>query len=194
MSATLAHTTYHPSPCFWQGSHVLTYLRQAIGPVWTVKDPAYSMKSFAFVARWHPGSSVLRTSQLSITGDWMPFSGSLPDSAIVSDMAIYEHPTWAHRTAESDGSRSPGRYPLWPTLLAGDSRCAAPNQNSRTLGRRVRNMDGNSRLNPEWAEAFMGFPAGWTLPGTNGPRDQVNHANGSQSRARERDKSTTGNE
>ena len=108
MSATLAHTTYHPSPCFWQGSHVPTSLRQAIAPVWTVKDPAYSMKSCAFVARWHPGSSVLRTSQLSIIGDLMPFSGTLPRAAIVYDMAIFEHPTWAHRTVESDGSQSPG--------------------------------------------------------------------------------------
>ena len=118
MSATLAHTTYHPAICCWQGSHVLTYLSPVKAQVWQVKDPAFSLKSCAFVARWHPGSSVLRTSQLSIIGDLMPFSGSLPRSAIVSDMAIFEHPTWAHRTAESDGSRSPGGS-AWPTPDAG---------------------------------------------------------------------------
>tara|TARA_Y100000114_G_scaffold80757_1_gene74454 strand:+ start:89 stop:670 length:582 start_codon:yes stop_codon:yes gene_type:complete len=44
----------------------------------------------------------------------MPFSGTLPRAAIVSDMAIFEHPTWAHRTVESDGLRSPGGS-AWPT-------------------------------------------------------------------------------
>ena len=83
------------------------------GAGWRVKDPAYSLKSCAFVARWHPGSSVLRTSQLSIIGDWMPFSGNLPRSAIVYDMAIFEHPTWPHRTDGSDGLQSPGGS-AWP--------------------------------------------------------------------------------
>lgn len=118
MSATLARTTYHPSPCFWQGFHVLTYLSPVRAPVWQVKDPAYSTRSSAFVARWSPGSCVLKTWQRSIVEDWKPFCGRLPRSAIVSDMAIYKHPTWERHTDESDGSRSPGRS-AWPTPDAG---------------------------------------------------------------------------
>lgn len=114
MFATLAHTTYHPSILCWAGSHARTSLSPVRVRAWRVKDPAYSLKSCAFVARWHPGSSVLRTWQRSITEDWMPFSGSLPRAAIVYDMAIFEHPMWAHRTAESGGSRSPGES-AWPT-------------------------------------------------------------------------------
>lgn len=225
MSVTLAHTTFHPSILCWAASHARTSLLPARARAWRVKDPAYSTKSCAFVARWHPGSSVLRTSQLSIIGDLMPFSGTLPRAAIVSGMAIFEHPTWAHRTVESDGSRSPGGsawptptvseaerghgyqrsgdrlYPTltgavgatkhWPTVLAGDHRCAGPNQNTATLGRRVRNIEGNARLNPRFVEALMGFPDNWTA--IDGPPHQDHSTHGSR-RGPDPDSDTTGND
>jgi len=51
----------------------------------------------------------------------------------------------------------------WPTVAAGDYLGAAPNQNTVTLGREIRQSEGK-RLRPEWVEVLMGFPQGWTLP------------------------------
>jgi hypothetical protein len=51
---------------------------------------------------------------------------------------------------------------MYPTVLAGDSHTAAPNQNTQSLGRHIRRLDGTGGLNPAWVEWLMGFPPGWT--------------------------------
>lgn len=49
----------------------------------------------------------------------------------------------------------------WPTPVTGDCRGAGPNQNVSSLGREVKRRHGG-HLNPEWVEALMGFPPGFT--------------------------------
>jgi hypothetical protein len=54
------------------------------------------------------------------------------------------------------------------TPLAGDSRGAGPNQNTKSLDRQIKNSEPRgsttrpTTLNPVWVEWLMGYPAGWT--------------------------------
>ena len=126
-----------------------------------------SMKLPASFTRLSPDMSCWRTSQRSLITVWQVFSGQWPAAGIMLDGACYQLQTWAPHTSGKDGSVLRG----WPTPVKGDHRCAAPNQNTVTCGREVRRLEGNSRLNPEWVEMLMGFPAGWTA--ISGPHDQV---------------------
>jgi len=62
-------------------------------------------------------------------------------------------------TAESDSG-------YWPTLLKSDSQGGHGTAKTRQGGPNFRNIYfktfGESRIDPEWAEKFMGFPEGWT--------------------------------
>tara|TARA_R100001510_G_C7600556_1_gene167285 strand:- start:172 stop:753 length:582 start_codon:yes stop_codon:yes gene_type:complete len=67
----------------------------------------------------------------------------------------------------------------WPTMLASDHMTAGPNQNTATLGRCVRRIEGNARLNPCFVEVLMGYPVCWTSPSTDGPHHQARSTIGS---------------
>ena len=63
-------------------------------------------------------------------------------------------------TGEEGFSSSPGK--LWPTLtICGNNNAPKPGAPRRSVG--IRTAVGG-KLNPEWLEALMDFPVGWTLP------------------------------
>ena len=93
---------------------------------------------------------------------------------------------WARGTDESGSSSSPGMLPtlkavdgsghysggawgLLPTLLGGDGHKAARDQGTVSLRREALRSCPRGQgclLDPGWCEAFMGFPEGWTDPGS----------------------------
>ena len=64
-----------------------------------------SLASFAF---YDPASSLLRTCQRSLDGEWGEYSETCPSSGTMRSGRLYAHPTWALHTAENESS-------LWPT-------------------------------------------------------------------------------
>ena len=64
-----------------------------------------SLASFAF---YDPASSLLRTCQRSLDGEWAEYSETCPSSGTMRSGRLYAHPTWALHTAENESS-------LWPT-------------------------------------------------------------------------------
>ena len=117
-------TTFHPVSCSWVGSHVKTCQLPVREPVWRVRDPACFMRLSVPYARWSPPSkcSLWRTSQRSIIGDWIGFSGRLSSSGILRDGALYPHKEWALLIAASGGFLSDGKpeESAWPTPMASD--------------------------------------------------------------------------
>jgi DNA (cytosine-5)-methyltransferase 1 len=59
-----------------------------------------------------------------------------------------------------DGLATAARGALWPTPAATDYKTAAPGQRRGQLGEAV--AAPGHRLRPEWVEALMGWPMGWT--------------------------------
>jgi hypothetical protein len=58
----------------------------------------------------------------------------------------------------------PGQVQMWPTPTANEDAAGTPNgKMQRMLGNHleVRNT-GQGSLNPDWVEALMGYPQGWT--------------------------------
>ena len=78
---------------------------------WQVRDPACFSRWPESLGKFDPGSCVLRTSQRSLLGGWIPYSGHWPLSGMMRDGEVCERQRWAHRTDENGGSVSRG----WPT-------------------------------------------------------------------------------
>jgi hypothetical protein len=122
MSENAEPTTCHPVSCYWEGSHVRTSLQPVREPVWRVSDPACFMRLSVPYARWSPPlkCSLWRTSQRSIAGGWIEFSGRLSSSGILRNGALYPHKEWALLIAASGGFLSVGKpeESAWPTPTA----------------------------------------------------------------------------
>jgi hypothetical protein len=87
---------------------------------------------------YDPDSQSWKTSELSLFGGLMPFSGRFPKSGIMLNGKIYEQATWAHRT----GGKESGLWPT-PTTQEIESECEL---NER--GRRIQKTgDGSRGLN-----------------------------------------------
>ena len=234
MSETSPRPPSPPSTCSAGASPARTSPPQETERGWRVRDPACSSSLPASLASYDPESSSWRTSQRSLLGDWVMFSGPWPLSGTMLDGAVCELQRWAHPTGESDGSASAGwptptkssggdrkhcgisgttlsgaaeRVKAWPTptahpfdqppevfdrrreilrargingngaglILAVEVRRAWPtpaasdHKGSSKPGQRRGQLSEATephqpgRLSPDWVEALMGFPAGWTL-------------------------------
>jgi len=96
-------------------------------------------------------------------GGLMTYSGLWPRSGMMRDGEACEHQKWAPHTGANGGSVSHG----WPTASASDWKGSTkPGQRRRQLTEKIEPHN-PGRLNPEWVEMLMGFPAGWTA--TDGP-------------------------
>ena len=93
---------------------VRTSAQPAREPDWLVSDPACFSRWPGSFASYDPESSSWRTSQRSLLGGWIPYSGRWPLSGMMRAGEVCEHQRWAHRTDASAGSVSRG----WPTPAA----------------------------------------------------------------------------
>jgi hypothetical protein len=136
---------------------------------WRVSGPACFSRWPGSFASYDPGSSSWKTSQRSLLGGWAPYSGSWPLSGMMRGGEVCEHQRWAPPIDVSGGSASGG----WPTPAAADNRdrggSSMPCVRRRIeMGKQIGlTMAVDGKLNPDWVEMLMGFPAGWT--GTDGP-------------------------
>lgn len=124
MSATSQH---HPSPLRISSaavSPVRTSPPPAREPGWLVSDPACFSRWPESFASYDPASSSWRTSQRSLLGGWMSFSGRWPLSGTMRGGEVCEHRRWVHLTEESDGSVSGGEPKVmpWATPTKHDSK------------------------------------------------------------------------
>ena len=166
-------TTLQRSISSVEASHVrisrsLERVRGSMGPA-----PDCSGKWQGSLAKYDPESGSWRTSQRSVLGGWIPWSEQLPISGILRSGALFPGVAWEHPTAAGAGSVS-----LWPTPQARDWKDAGRTQGNRkspNLGTAAAiESTGPGRLSPEWVEALMGFPPGWTDP--DGPPLRENHS------------------
>ena len=157
-----------------------------------------SMKLPASFTRLSPDMSCWRTSQRSLITGWQTYSERWPAAGIMLDGACYRLQTWAPRTCANDGSASHGwptprsctamqaaitpsraadKNPnleviiarqQWPTPAATDFKGSSKPGQRRGQLTEATEPNSAGRLNPEWVEMLMGFPAGWT--DIDGPR------------------------
>lgn len=111
MSESVERTTLSPLTLCLPGSLAKTSASPARVPAYQVKEAACSLKRLEYVGSFNQQSYALRTSQLSLTGDLMPYCGTLPKSGIVCGMALYRHQQWVPPTSVSGGLQ-------WPTPSA----------------------------------------------------------------------------
>ena len=102
----------------------------------------------------------------------------------------------AERVKNTPGSHGAPGMPLdvaviWPTASATDYKGSSqPGQRRGQLTEPIEPGSGG-RLNPEWVEMLMGFPAGWTLTDGQPLRDHSTHGS---HRAPDHDSPTTEND
>ena len=135
-------------------------------------------------AKYDQDTSLWRTHQCSLLGDFTEFSETWPRWGSMHNGACWERtmlvpttdvkesglwPTpvasdWQNRSTKyaQGGTSLTVAVKMWPTPLAGDARGAAPNQNTVSLGRSIRRSEGSGKLNPTWVAWLMGWPLGWT--------------------------------
>lgn len=118
----------------------------------------------ASLANFDPNSSSWKTSQRSLIEEWTLFSETFPSSGMMRSGRLFPLAPWVRHTCDSACS-------LWPTPTASmDGRGFGIPLHDRT-GRykrstvlRVQELVGNHgwRIHPNFTEALMGFPLGWT--------------------------------
>ena len=144
----------------------------------TAIDRVFGLNMPGSFASFCRASSLWRTSQRSLFGDWIVYSDRWPDSGILLVGECYPLKTWERPTFGGGSLSSPGEK--WPTPAAQsrhedpadwDRREAMQAAKGRPIGRHLPveakryARDRALRLSPEWVEALMGFPPGWTTPG-----------------------------
>ena len=93
-------------------ARIFPSLVKALG--WRVQDPASGTNTPALLASYDPNSQSWRTSELSLFGDSILYSGALPRSGTMRNGRIYA-PPMSERPTEGKGSG------LWATPAAADS-------------------------------------------------------------------------
>ena len=132
-------------------------------------DPAFGQKCCESFSRYDPDTFSWRTSQRCLIEGWERFLGGWPKQGLMLNGECLELPTLAATSRDT-------AYGLWPTLKASDG-----DQYSKNLDyfkRRAKvapdlpvivglttpptGSGHYGRINPEFAEWLMGWPAGWT--------------------------------
>ena len=107
-----------------------------------------------------------------------PFSETMPLAGTMLSGSLFEVPSWARLIDESESSSSDGGA-RWPTPTASDSKRIIFKYKNvvATRGHHTANMllaelvaylmgpENSASLSPDFAEALMGFPSGWTRSG-----------------------------
>lgn len=106
-------------------------------------------------ARFDRNTSLWRTHQLSLAGDWELFSATWPRWGSMRDGECWERTMQVRHIEES-------AFGFWlPTLTANDAKnTGSPSRHKR----KTLPLDAvvGGPLNPEWCEWLMGWPLGWT--------------------------------
>lgn len=116
------------------------------------------------LAHYDPITQSWKTSEATSGSDSTPCLQTLPVSGMTQNGRLYQLPRWVPRTLEN-GSL------LWPTLSANGMGNTGSQQMLQSLvnaghltedEKRGMTAGNGGRINPTWAEWFMGFPTGWT--------------------------------
>ena len=184
MCDQLERASWTPSILFAAASRVRIYRSPVAAKGSTAIDRVFGLSMPGSFASFCRASSSWKTSQRSLFGDWIAYSDRWPDSGILLVGACFPLKTWERPTFDGGSLSLHGER--WPTPDAG---AFTPRETPRTWdARRVEllkkgvNRNGCGRvlgvevqrwptppaeaekwrLNPEWVEALMGFPPGWT--------------------------------
>ncbi len=133
----------------------------------TESAAASGLSSLESLAKYDRATSLWKTPQLSLLGDWELYSETWPRWGSMRNGECWVQLTWAPlMTATVSGSSE--RFPT-PTVAMrrGSSEGALTRKNGRSrandrLDYAVEKCGRNGRLNPPWVEWLMGWPIGWT--------------------------------
>lgn len=145
-------------------SRARTSVAQALALVWLESDLASGDNTRDSLARYDHASSSWKTSQLSLITESEPFSETWPASGTMLNGLLFRRAPWVLHTCDSECS-------LWPTPTASmDGRGFGIPLHTNT-GRyklstvlRVHALvkEHGWRIHPNFTEALMDFPMGWT--------------------------------
>jgi hypothetical protein len=152
-----------PSMSSAGGSRARTYLSLANDLALRARDLVSGSSSLGSLASYDHASSSWRTRQACLVSGWEMFSESWPRAGMTRNGNAYQQaPLVPHTSASVFGSL--------PTLTRRDRRTLKggrdrPNRNGGKSLLQTFLDDGHTdgRINPRWAEWFMGFPQMWTL-------------------------------
>ena len=152
----------------WMSSAAASPARTSAEPVlvsdWTEIVLVFGLSSPDLFASYDPHTRWWRTSQRSLMGDWEQFSETFLSAGSMRNGQLYRRVPWVPHTCDSACS-------LWPTPTASmDGRGFGIPLHNRS-GRykqstvsRIRALVGEHgwRIHPNFTEALMGLPMGWT--------------------------------
>jgi hypothetical protein len=150
--------------CYLEDSHAKTLASLDTEPDWTESALDFGGNTYEPFAWFDPISQLWRTWQLCFNGEWAPFSETWPRSGMTHNGLAYQLAPLVQHTCDSECS-------LWPTPTASmDGRGFGIPMHERS-GRyklstvlRVQELvrDCGWRIHPNFTEALMGLPSGWT--------------------------------
>jgi hypothetical protein len=169
-------TTFEPSPPIdldkmgsasapsAAASRVRTSVTPALVPDCPAIDPAFGSNTPGSLANWDRMSRSWRTSQRCLIEGWEKFSERFPTSGTMQFGTIFPHVPWDTHMCDDECS-------LWPTPTAfmGGRGFGIPlhkntGRYKRSTVLRVHALvnEHGWRIHPDFTEALMGFPMGWT--------------------------------
>lgn len=146
----------------WEDSHVRTSVSQAVERVLLESEAGCGEITGGSLARYDPGSSSWKTSQLCLVEGWAEFSETWPRSGMMLNGIAFQLPTLVRANFGTE-------FGLWPTPNAAAFKGG---RQSPRLG--VSNPERNNWQDwcslvlgqrypvPETAEQVMGYPEGYT--------------------------------
>lgn len=152
-----------------EASHVKTSVLQDLEAVLTPNGAVFGENSTESFANYDHESQLWRTSQRSLLGGWVEFSGTWPRSGMTRNGIAFQRRPLAPITKETG-------YSLWPTTRKSMGENGVCWKRARS-GEGLSNLEcfiawlwlreGNDpisgfHVNPDWIEWFMGFPLGYT--------------------------------
>lgn len=170
--------SWSKSILFAAASRVRIYRSPVVAKGSTAIDLVFGLSMPGSFASFCRASSSWRTSQRSVFGGWTEYSDRWPGSGILLGGGCYPLKTWGRPIFGGGSLSSPGER--WPTPAAmlrhedpadWDRREAMQAAKGRPIGRHLPveakryARDRSLHISPEWVEALMGFPPGWTTLG-----------------------------
>ena len=131
----------------------------------TASDLDYGESSTGLFAKRSPGGWLSKTSAPSLFADSIAFSETWPMAGTMRSGRCYRRPPWAHPTYESGSLSSPGGLTFFRTPTARDWKGqSAASWRNREKGDPTPTLPDQlgGVPRPEFVEALMGYPVGWT--------------------------------
>ena len=139
---------------FQEDSRARTFQQPEKEQVSLESEAVFGKSLPASLAKWEHATSSWKTHQLSLAGDWEPFSETWPRWGIMRDGECWGLTTPEHLTSGTGSG-------LWPTPTAHNAKeCNAPSESERNTPTLAAQVGGH--LNPDWVEWLMNWPIGWT--------------------------------